>query len=561
LGAIAVAILASALICGTVAAGCDQVGRHFATLNPPQYGGDSRISTYPDYYLFPGDLSVSEYAVGYFWSMRYGSPQKYEEPSAEDNDCGKQADPFWGFSQGSCGSPQEGAAASEWWKLYPAGDPRSYIGGNTSNWTHTVDGCVDWDGGNGDHVSSGLMDLGQCMLVLLADDPSSSEGYFALLSDNADEVGFYHLNESVYRATEPPVENQPIILAPVPAPILVDEVWTENDLLLTVKVREPEGLTEGRYENCPSPTHACEGVDASCVLGYRIYTQVWPIGTEPEGRNVKRSWAGKPLGICEGGGGECTSDPDCGGARCVGGWVQRAPVPNNTWPELFISFDGTSGGTATSFTEAEYCGPNLVLYVCATLVFDSGFETPYCSADLVVPYDCPEPTPGNECDYDAHCSDAYFCNGDETCSGGSCVSGSYPCGAMACHEGSNSCVAGGTAAGAMPDGDSIPGDLMTITKETGGDIRLSWGASCGAGDSGYGIYVGRIGIYYSHYDLDCTDDDGDLTEVITPPSFSSYYLVAPLSADREGSLGTDSSGQTRPPGTSVCMPRLLGTCP
>ena len=50
------------------------------------------------------------------------------------------------------------------------------------------------------------------------------------------------------------------------------------------------------------------------------------------------------------------------------------------------------------------------------------------------------------------------------------------------------------------------------------------------------------------------------TKTFTPPTQSSYYLVVPRNATREGSYGTDSDDNERPQGLSSCLVRAIASC-
>jgi len=93
-------------------------------------------------------------------------------------------------------------------------------------------------------------------------------------------------------------------------------------------------------------------------------------------------------------------------------------------------------------------------------------------------------------------------------------------------------------------------------------IVVTWGASCSAGVEDYGIYEGRLGAWYGHTAIDCTDEGGDLRETILPGTGNRYYLVVPKNANDEGSYGRSSGGAERPRGASPCSPsRTLAPCP
>jgi hypothetical protein len=92
-------------------------------------------------------------------------------------------------------------------------------------------------------------------------------------------------------------------------------------------------------------------------------------------------------------------------------------------------------------------------------------------------------------------------------------------------------------------------------------LRLSWSESCSVGAEDYAIYEGTIGDWYSHTAIDCSDDDGDLTETIGPSPGNRYYLIVPLNGSAEGSYGLDFQGAERPPGASTCVhAQRLGEC-
>ena len=93
-------------------------------------------------------------------------------------------------------------------------------------------------------------------------------------------------------------------------------------------------------------------------------------------------------------------------------------------------------------------------------------------------------------------------------------------------------------------------------------LTLRWSASCTGGASDYAIYEGTLGSWYSHTEIDCTDDGFDRQETVTPSAGGRYYLVVPLNGASEGSYGTDARGIERPAGTVSCRAsRVPTTCP
>ena len=77
-----------------------------------------------------------------------------------------------------------------------------------------------------------------------------------------------------------------------------------------------------------------------------------------------------------------------------------------------------------------------------------------------------------------------------------------------------------------------------------------------AGDDDHGIYEGDLGNYASHASRFCTTL-GLSFRTFAPAAESSYYLVVPLSGDREGSYGTDSTSAERQQGGDACAPQAL----
>jgi len=95
-----------------------------------------------------------------------------------------------------------------------------------------------------------------------------------------------------------------------------------------------------------------------------------------------------------------------------------------------------------------------------------------------------------------------------------------------------------------------------------GGLRIGWSAATSAGADDYGIYEGRIGAWYSHTAIDCSDAAGDRAEDVTPGAGNRYYLVVPWNANDEGSYGQDSGGIERPVGVpATCRPTQSLECP
>ena len=77
---------------------------------------------------------------------------------------------------------------------------------------------------------------------------------------------------------------------------------------------------------------------------------------------------------------------------------------------------------------------------------------------------------------------------------------------------------------------------LRLSEVSGSVVNLAWTASCGSAAADYGIYEGQIGNWTSHAMVDCSDDDADLNEDLTPSGDAQYFLVVPHDAtSTEGS--------------------------
>jgi hypothetical protein len=121
---------------------------------------------------------------------------------------------------------------------------------------------------------------------------------------------------------------------------------------------------------------------------------------------------------------------------------------------------------------------------------------------------------------------------------------------------------GGAAplAGQVPDGSS--GTPLEISHAGGADLDLTWGASCSAQADAYAVYEGSLPSLWSgvwdHAPVTCA---AGLAEPVTPAAGPRYFLVAPLAAGNEGSLGVDSWGTERPVAAAACGIRETASCP
>jgi len=121
--------------------------------------------------------------------------------------------------------------------------------------------------------------------------------------------------------------------------------------------------------------------------------------------------------------------------------------------------------------------------------------------------------------------------------------------------------AAAAAAGRVPDAGLVPGIPLKIAKAAGGQISLTWGASCRVSDTDYEVYEGSMGgAFNTHAPFLCTTG-GMTSATILPTGGSRYYLVVPRSLNREGSYGVNSLGVQRAQGPSACFTQLTALCP
>ncbi len=122
-------------------------------------------------------------------------------------------------------------------------------------------------------------------------------------------------------------------------------------------------------------------------------------------------------------------------------------------------------------------------------------------------------------------------------------------------------------AGSVPDRGSV-GTPVTAAPATGGNVSLSWGASCNTSDPDYEVYEGTLArtpgqaFAYNHAGSRMCSTSGATSITFTPvttscsPSTSAcgdYYLVVPKNTvHQEGSYGHDGSGAELPQGSPTC---------
>jgi len=116
----------------------------------------------------------------------------------------------------------------------------------------------------------------------------------------------------------------------------------------------------------------------------------------------------------------------------------------------------------------------------------------------------------------------------------------------------------GTPAGALDM--TAPASQLRLGRNALGLLTLTWGPSCVAGDTGYGVYAGTLGIPGSHVRVTCATS-GATGHVMLPPPGDAYFLVVPHNETYEGSYGKTSAGASRPAAGDACRPQYVAACP
>ena len=112
------------------------------------------------------------------------------------------------------------------------------------------------------------------------------------------------------------------------------------------------------------------------------------------------------------------------------------------------------------------------------------------------------------------------------------------------------------AAGAVADGTggSTP---LRARRLPGGQVELTWGASCALLDSDFAVYEGTLGgMFNDPIPATCTTG-GATTLAFTPDAGNGYFLVVPRNEVSEGSYGEATGQLQRPPSTDACLPQEI----
>lgn len=111
------------------------------------------------------------------------------------------------------------------------------------------------------------------------------------------------------------------------------------------------------------------------------------------------------------------------------------------------------------------------------------------------------------------------------------------------------------ASGEVPDGTG-GSQPLEVTRVPSGDLMLTWGSGCVTSDNDFAIYEGTLGSFTSHVPRFCSTSGG-LAKTFTPAAGSTYYLVVPRNAVREGSYGRRSDESERPASAAACAVQTI----
>lgn len=151
------------------------------------------------------------------------------------------------------------------------------------------------------------------------------------------------------------------------------------------------------------------------------------------------------------------------------------------------------------------------------------------------------------------------CNGNAVSDVLDLATGSFDCNA---NHVPDECEGGGDCgfAGRTPDGRSVDGQPLVLGRERNGDgIVLEWGASCLAADDDYAVYQGILG-EFSNYTPRVCSTGGATSLAIAADEEDRFFIVVPRGSAREGSYGSDSQLQPRPPSADACLQQSVAFC-
>ena len=293
--------------------------RLFTPGNPFDVGNLDRANNYPN---------------ASFWSLGYGNTASAVPPN---NDSGTNSGGT-SFYAGTGGS-------SNWFEMgyYGAG---SYLGDyyNSAHWQYPgTDGCIDFDGTNGNHSNAGAFDTAQCNVVLVDDDDDAGTGYFLLASQSPSAGGDYFMNLALTGGAGT------VNLSPIPVPQITGSssvsALVKN---LTVVVPCPVGPAQGVYANCLPGDNTL----LNNGIGVQLYSTTTGVNLPPGGARSRD--LPSVVAVSDGG------NPS--------GWAPLA---------------GGAGACGAPLAVTVSCVSDSSIWLCASLVADGDFETGNCSGNAV----------------------------------------------------------------------------------------------------------------------------------------------------------------------------------
>ncbi len=110
-----------------------------------------------------------------------------------------------------------------------------------------------------------------------------------------------------------------------------------------------------------------------------------------------------------------------------------------------------------------------------------------------------------------------------------------------------------------PESGDVGQQMYVIKQED--SVSLTWDASCSGNDTDYAVYEGKLGNFTSHRPVVCSTGGNTESSPFIPEPGDRYFLVVPRHATHEGSYGTDSEEEQRPPSGLACLPQGTLSCP
>ncbi len=110
-----------------------------------------------------------------------------------------------------------------------------------------------------------------------------------------------------------------------------------------------------------------------------------------------------------------------------------------------------------------------------------------------------------------------------------------------------------------PESGDVGQQMYVIKQEN--SVSLTWDASCSGNDTDYAVYEGKLGVFTSHRPVVCSTGGNTESSPFIPFPGDRYFLVVPRLATHEGSYGTDSEEDQRPPSPLPCLPQGTLSCP